>query len=161
MGHIELRDLQDDDLDAVFEMLRDPGAVAMAAFTRADTTNRDSFDEWIAARRRAPEVSLHVVTERGGFAGIAGAFTVDGDREVTCWIARNAWGRGVGTEALRLLLSREPTRPLFARVAAHNTAAIAVLGKNGFTELSRGDAYAPGLGRDVEEVVYALLPVLE
>jgi hypothetical protein len=81
MGHIELRDLEDDDLDAVFEMLRDPGAVAMAAFTRADTTRRESFDEWIAVRRRAPEVSLHVVTERGGFAGIAAVFTVDGDRE--------------------------------------------------------------------------------
>jgi RimJ/RimL family protein N-acetyltransferase len=58
-------------------------------------------------------------------------------------------------------VSREPTRPLFARVAAHNAAAIAVLAKNGFTELSRGAAYAPALGRDAQEIVYALLPVLE
>ena len=36
MGHIELRDLDDDDLDAIFEMMRDRRAVEMAAFTAAD-----------------------------------------------------------------------------------------------------------------------------
>jgi RimJ/RimL family protein N-acetyltransferase len=161
MGHIELRDLDDDDLDAVYDMLRDPDAVAMAAFTRADASDRAAFDEWIAVRRRSSEVSLHVVTERGGFAGIVAAFTVDGDREVTAWLARHAWGRGVATEALRLLLSHEPTRPLFARVAAHNAAGVGVLEKNGFTEVSRSLQDASGLGRQAEEIVYALLPVLE
>lgn len=161
MGHIELRDLDDDDLDAVFEMLRDPAAVEMAAFTRADVSDRTSFDEWIEPRRAAPDVSLHVVTERGGFAGIVAAFPVEGDREVTCWLARHAWGRGVATQALRLLLSREPIRPLFARVAAHNAAAIAVLRRCDFTEVSRDESFAPRLGRDVEEVVYTLVPVLE
>jgi len=161
MRHIELRDLDDDDLDAVFEMLRDPEAVAMAAFTRADASDRTSFDEWITPRRISPDVSLHVVTERGGFAGIAAAFTVAGDREVTLWIARHAWGRGVATEALRLLTSREAARPLFARVAAHNAAGVAVLERAGFTEVSRSMQVAPGLGRDAEELVYALVPVLE
>ncbi|QAY59741.1 N-acetyltransferase [Microbacterium protaetiae] len=161
MGHIDLRDLDDDDLDTVFDMLRDPEAVAMAAFTRADAADRASFDEWLAPRRRSPEVSLRVVTERGGFAGIAAAFTVAGDREVTVWIARHAWGRGVATEALRLLISHEPARPLFARVAAHNVAAVAVLERAGFTEVSRSLQFAPGLGREAEELVYALVPVVE
>ena len=48
MGHIELRDLDDDDLDAIFEMMRDPEAVEMAAFTAADPDDRDAFDAWIA-----------------------------------------------------------------------------------------------------------------
>lgn len=161
MGHIELRDLDDDDLDAVFEMLRDPRAVAQAAFTRADASDRATFDAWIAPRRASPDVALHVVTERGGFAGIAAGFTVDGEREVTLWLARNAWGRGVATAALNLLISREATRPLFARVAGHNAAGIAVLERTGFTEASRSQQFAPGLGRDAEEVVYALMPVLE
>ena len=84
------------------------------------------------------------MTENGGFAGTAAAFTVDGDREVSFWIARHAWGRGVATEALRLLVSREPERPLFARAAAHNAGSIAVLEKGGFTEVSRNVAFAPG-----------------
>ena len=115
VGHIELRDLDDDDLDAIFEMMRDRTAVEMAAFTAADPDDRDAFDAWIARERAAPEVATYVVTENGGFAGTAALFSVEGDREVTYWIARHAWGRGVATEALRILVSREagatPVRP--------------------------------------------------
>lgn len=161
MGHIELRDLDDDDLDAIFEMMRDPAAVAMAAFTAADPDDRAVFDEWIARQRAAPEVATYVVTENGGFAGTAALFSADGDREVTYWIARHAWGRGVATEALRVLVSREPERPLFARVAAHNAASIAVLTKVGFTEVSRDTDFAPGVGREIEEIVMVLVPTLE
>lgn len=161
MGHIELRDLEDDDLDAVFEMMRDPEAVAMAAFTADDPDDRAAFDAWIARNRAAPGITNRVVTESGGFAGTAAVFTVDGDREVTFWIARHAWGRGVATRALRLLVSHEPERPLYARAAAHNAGSIAVLQKNGFTEVSRNVDFAPGLGREVEEIVFTLVPALD
>ena len=161
VGHIELRDLDDDDLDAVYEMMRDADAVAMASFTADDPDDREAFDAWIARERSTAAVRLHVVTENGGFAGTAATFTVDGDREVTVWIARNAWGRGVATSALRLLVAREPERPLYARVAAHNVAAIAVLEREGFTEASRGPEFAPGLGRDIDEIVFALVPALD
>ena len=161
MGHIELRDLDDDDVDAVFEMMRDPAAVEMAAFTAADPDDRDAFDEWMSRHRAAPDVTMYVITESGGFAGTAALFSVEGDREVTYWIARHAWGRGVATAALRLLISREPERPLFARVAAHNAASLAVLAKLGFTEVSRDPEFAPGVGREVEEIVLVLVPTLE
>lgn len=161
VNHVELRPLQDDDLDAVFEMMRDPDAIAMAAFTAEDPNDRAAFDAWIARNRAADDVQMFVVTENGGFAGTAAAFTVDGDREVSFWIARHAWGRGVATEALRLLISREPVRPLFARAAAHNAGSIAVLERNGFTEVSRNMDYAPGIGRDVEEIVFTLVPALD
>ena len=161
MSHIELRDLDDDDLDAVFEMMRDRESVEMAAFTASDPDDRDAFDEWMTRHRGSADVSMFVVTERGGFAGTAAAFTVDGDREVTYWIARHAQGRGVATAALRLLVSREPVRPLFARVAEHNAGSRAVLAKVGFTEVSRDRDFAPGLGREVEEIVLTLVPSLE
>jgi RimJ/RimL family protein N-acetyltransferase len=161
VGHIELRDLDDEDLDAIYEMMRDRAAVEMAAFTAADPDDRGVFDTWIARQRAAPEVATYVVTENGGFAGTAALFSAEGDREVTYWIARHAWGRGVATEALRILVSREPERPLFARVAAHNTASIAVLTKVGFTEVSRDVEFAPGVGRDVEEIIMVLVPTLE
>lgn len=161
MGHIELRDLDDDDLDAVFEMMRDPEAVALTAFTADRPDDRAAFDAWIDRERAATGVTLLVVTDRGGFAGTAAAFTVDGDREVSFWIKRLSWGHGVATAALRLLVSHEADRPLYARVAAHNAAAIAVLERNGFTEVSRSPVYAPGLGREVEEIVFALVPALD
>ena len=161
MSHIELRALDDDDLDAVFEMMRDPEGVAMAAFTASDPVDRGAFDAWIERQRANPDAAISVVTERGGFAGTAGTFSVDGDREVTYWIARHAWCRGVATAALRLLVAREPERPLFARVAAHNVSSIAVLRKAGFTEVSRLVSYAPGPKREVEEIVFTLVPSLD
>ncbi|QIG38941.1 GNAT family N-acetyltransferase [Microbacterium sp. 4R-513] len=161
MSHIELRPLDDDDLDAIFEMMRDPEAIEMAAFTASDPEDRDAFDAWMARNRSMSDVESFVVTERGAFAGTAALFTVDGDREVTYWIARHAWGRGVATEALRLLVAHEPIRPLFARAAAGNRASIAVLERNGFTEVSRNTAFAPGVGRQVEEAVFTLVPTLD
>ena len=161
VAHIELRDLEDDDLDAIFEMMRDPVSVERAAFTAADPDDRGAFDTWIARERSSPDVSMWVVTENGGFAGTAALFTVDGDREVTYWIAPHASGRGVATQALRLLVAREPERPLFARCAGHNLASLAVLNKVGFTEVERGSAFAPGLGQEVEEIVLTLVPTLE
>lgn len=161
VNHIELRALDDDDLDAIFEMMRDRESIAMAAFTAEDPDDRAAFDAWIARQRADHDVLSFVVTENGGFAGTAASFTIDGDREVTYWIARHAWGRGVATAALRLLISREPIRPLFARAAAHNAGSIAALTKVGFTEVSRNVDFAPGLGRDTEEIVFTLVPSLD
>ena len=161
MAHIDLRELDDDDLDAVFEMMRDPQSVAAAAFTADDPNDRQAFDRWIERVRSSPDAGVLVVTENGGFAGTAAAFSVEDDREISFWIARHAQGRGVATEAMRLLIAREAERPLFARVAADNAASVAVLTKLGFTEVSRDIAFAPGAGRDVEEIVMTLLPTLE
>lgn len=41
---IILRDLEDADLDRLFDWERDEAAVEMAAFTRADPSDRDVFD---------------------------------------------------------------------------------------------------------------------
>ena len=43
----------------------------------------------------------------------------------------------------------------------NDVAWIAVLEKDGFTEVSRAWSYAPGLGREVEEVLLTLLPALD
>lgn len=161
MGHIELRDLDDDDVDAVFDMMRDPVSVQMAAFTAADPSDRDAFDAWIDRNRNDPDVAMFVITDRGGFAGTIAAFPEGPERHVTYWLPRHAWGRGVATAALRLLVSREAQRPLFARAAAHNVASLAVLRDVGFTEVSRDTAFAAGVGHDVEEVVMALTPEVE
>lgn len=161
VAHIELRAVHEDDVDAIFEMMRDRDAVAMAAFTAEDPDDRDAFDTWFSRVASSPDVAYFVVTEDGGFAGTAAAFTVGEDREVTYWIARHAWGRGVATEALHQLVTHEAVRPLFARTAAGNAASIAVLRKAGFTEVSRSVAYAPGVGAEVEEVVFTLVPNLD
>ena len=92
--------------------MRDRAAVAMAAFTATDPDDRAAFDAWIDARARSARVSRPSSSPRTAASPAPRRlFTVDGDREVSFWIARHAWGRGVATEALRLLVSREAGAP--------------------------------------------------
>lgn len=51
---ITLRPVTDDDLDKVFVWESDPRAVAMAAFTRADPSDRDAFDAHYERIRNDP-----------------------------------------------------------------------------------------------------------
>jgi len=57
---LTLRDLEDADLDALFDWERDPGAVEMAAFTRADPSDRSAFDAHYARVRSDPDVVEHI-----------------------------------------------------------------------------------------------------
>ncbi|QEW01667.1 GNAT family N-acetyltransferase [Microbacterium lushaniae] len=149
MAHIDLRDLDDDDLDAVGALLSDPDEVAPPGVDAAD---REGLDQWVARRRADPDATILVVTESGGFAGAAAAYTLDGEREVAWWIASHARGRGVGADAVRLLAALEPERPLYARVSASEAPPEAMLERIGFTEVT------PSAGRPLR---YVLPPTLE
>lgn len=153
---VRLRPVDDADLDAIFAMMRDPAAVALAAFTPEDPDDRASFEARLGRHRRSPEVVLRAIVADGGFAGTVAAFTLDGEREVSYWVPRPLWGRGIASAALALLLAEEPARPLHARVAAHNAPSRRVLERAGFVETGRATSYAAGAARDVDEVLLVL-----
>ena len=112
--------VDDDYVDAVFEMMRDPEAVEMAAFT-ADylADDRAAFDEWITRHRRlAGGVDVHdhrARRFRRHRGDVHRGWRPGGDL-----LGRPACRAGPGCGdggAQKLLVSREPVRPLFARVA--------------------------------------------
>ena len=117
---VTLQDLEDAHLEQLFIWEQDPRAVAMAAFTRADPSDRAAFDEHYQRIRADPDCTLRAIVCGGALAGSIGSFTREGDREVTYWIDPSVWGRGVATAALNAFVQEESTRPLFARVAEHN-----------------------------------------
>jgi len=47
--------------------------------------------------------------------------------EVTYWLGRDFWGRGLATQALKRMLHLVVDRPIFARAAADNIGSIRVL----------------------------------
>lgn len=55
---IALRPVADADLDALFDQMRDPESVWMAAFTPADPDDRTAFDAHMARVRSSPDVTL-------------------------------------------------------------------------------------------------------
>jgi RimJ/RimL family protein N-acetyltransferase len=153
---VTLRPVTDADLGSLFEWEREPRAVEMAAFTRADPSDRAAFDAHYQRVRSNPSNLLYAVDRDGIFVGTVASFTIDGDREVTYWINPARWGEGLASAALRELLRIETTRPLFGRVAEHNAGSAKVLARAGFEQIGVETSFADGIGRDVVEHIYRL-----
>jgi RimJ/RimL family protein N-acetyltransferase len=153
---VTLRNLDTADLDQLFEWERDTRAVAMAAFTRADPSDRAAFDAHHARVRSNPANTLLAIEDEATFLGTIGSFTMEGDREVTYWIDPSRWGQGIASAALETFLEVEVTRPLFARVAEHNIGSAKVLTRAGFVKIDVETSYADGIGREVVEHIYRL-----
>lgn len=152
---VVLREVHDSDLPVFFRQMNDPEALRMAAFTPKDPADRDAFEaHW--KRIRASEDVLRTVLVDGDVVGSAAVYGEPGEREVTYWIDRAHWGRGIATAALRELVAEVPERPLYARAAADNTGSLRVLSKCGFRVTARASGFAHARGEEIEEFVLAL-----
>src|SRR5919106_2849319 len=123
--HVALRKVHDSDLPVFFRQMNDPEAVRMAAFTAKDPADRDAFDALWKRIRASDDVARTVLAD-GDVVGSAAVYGEPGEREVTYWIDRAYWGRGIATAALRDLLAEVPERPLYARAAADNEGSLCV-----------------------------------
>ena len=153
---MELRTVRDSDLDAIFDIEREPEGVRMAAFTAPDPHDRARFDEHWQRIRASPEIVARTVVDDGVVVGHVAVFGPPDEREVTYWIARSHWGRGVATAALRLLLAEVPERPVHARAAADNVGSARVLAKCGFAVVGRDRGFATARGEEIEELLFTL-----
>lgn len=155
-GTIALRPMEDSDLDGLFDQMRDPESVRMAAFTPDDPDDRDAFDAKLARIRAAPDTTLLAITRDGELVGSIGSFVVDGDTEITYWIDRSAWGQGVASRAVAMLLETVPIRPLHARAASDNHGSLKVLRRAGFSVVGTEVAYANARRTEIEETILRL-----
>ncbi|WP_405878945.1 GNAT family N-acetyltransferase [Streptomyces sp. NBC_01136] len=152
---VVLRPVHDSDLPVFFRQMNDPEANHMAAFTAEDPADRARFDaHW--ARVRSSSAVLRTVLADGDVVGNAAVYGEPGEREVTYWIDRAYWGRGIATAALRALLTEVGERPLYARAAADNAGSRRVLEKCGFRVTSAARGYAGARGEEIDEVVLTL-----
>lgn len=151
-----VREMVEQDLDVLFDIQDDAVAQRMAAFTSPDDNTRDGY---LARGRKniaKDEIIKKVIEVDGEIVGSVASFVVEGDTEVTYWIRRDRWGRGIATAALAELLREVTTRPLFARVAADNAGSARVLRRNGFTQVGRETSYAEARGTEIVEHIYRL-----
>ncbi|WNF26368.1 GNAT family N-acetyltransferase [Streptomyces sp. C11-1] len=157
MTEISLRAVEDGDLPLFFAWMSDPAATRVAAFTPEDPTDRAAFDaHWARLRAGAGGVVMRTVVADGSVVGHVGAYGTDDDRQVTYWIGRAHWGRGLATAALRAFLDETPTRPLHARAAADNLGSRRVLEKCGFVVTGTDRGFARARGEEIDEVLVTL-----
>ncbi|MFF4498950.1 GNAT family N-acetyltransferase [Streptomyces sp. NPDC001401] len=153
--NVVLREVHDSDLPVFFRQMNDPEAVRMAAFTPKDPADRDAFEALWKRIRASGDVARTVLAD-GDVVGSAAVYGEPGEREVTYWVDRTYWGRGVATAALRELLAEVRERPLYARAAADNAGSLRVLEKCGFRLTARTSGFANARGEEIDEVVLTL-----
>jgi RimJ/RimL family protein N-acetyltransferase len=154
--NVSLRPLEDRDLDAIYQHVTDPESIRMAAFTAEDQTDRKAFLDRMSRVRADTSASNRVIDVDGTIAGTIASFRMDDRLEVTYWVDRTQWGKGIATAALRLLLGETAERPVYARAASDNVASLRVLEKAGFRRVGGDRGFAPGRGEEIEETILRL-----
>jgi RimJ/RimL family protein N-acetyltransferase len=152
-----LRDVVNDDLPIFFEQQLNKEANYMAAFTAKDPTNQEAFTaHWL--RNLANETTINkTIVFDGQVAGSVASYEYEGRPEVTYWLGKEYWGKGIATWALKEFLSRyNKTRPIYARVAKDNPGSRRVLEKCGFTIIGESKGFANARGQEIEELLLEL-----
>jgi [ribosomal protein S5]-alanine N-acetyltransferase len=155
-GQVSLRPLREEDLPRLFEIQLDEEARYLAAFVTEETRDREAY---LAKHRKilaAPGITNRGVEVDGELVGSVAVFPIEGDIELTYWIRRDLWGRGVATAAVAGLLKEVAVRPIRARVVQDNTGSVRVLERNGFVRMGSEDAFADGRQATVTELIYKL-----
>jgi RimJ/RimL family protein N-acetyltransferase len=98
----------------------------MAAFTSPEADDRTNFERRWARLKSEGSTTPRVVEIDDRVVGHTVSFDLEGHREVSYWIGREDWGRGIATRALQEFSHLEATRPLYARAASGNGASIRV-----------------------------------
>ena len=150
-----IRAMRESDLPALFEIQCDAEGQTMAAFT-STANDREAY---LAKHRRllADDRIVNVVVEVGGeIVGSAAAFPIGDDIDVTYWIRRDCWGRGLAGAALAAVLEQVEVRPVFASAAFDNLASQRVLEKAGFKRTGQDRGFAEARGEEIEEVLFRL-----
>lgn len=149
------RQTRESDLPALFEIQCDAEGQVMAAFTNTANDREAYLDKH--RKLLADDRIVSVVVEAGGeVVGSAAAFPLGEEINVTYWIRRDHWGRGLAGAALAAVLEQVPTRPVFASAASDNLASQRVLEKSGFRRTGRERAFAEARGQEIEEVMFRL-----
>ena len=148
---VQLRNVEDRDLEVFFDHQADPQAVEMAAFPARD---KEQFAAHWAKVRADDANVLRTIVADGLVVGNIGSWQQDGQQFLGYWVGREFWGRGVGTQALALLVDEVSVRPLYAHVVVHNVGSIRVLEKCGFRRDRVQEAKARAPEDGIEELIF-------
>ena len=153
---VQLREVELSDLPIFFEFQLDPEANQMAAFTSKDPSDREAFEAHWQKIFADQSIPIRTILFGEQVAGSVLSYVMEGECEVSYWIGKEFWGKGIATRALALYLVFITERPLYARAAKDNLSSIRVLEKNGFKVIATENGFANARGKEIEESVLIL-----
>ncbi|MGN6533575.1 MAG: GNAT family N-acetyltransferase [Ginsengibacter sp.] len=153
---ITLRSTRPADLEQLFQFQMDTEACHLAAFTPKDSADKQAYLEKYTKLLSDPTVNNQCICIDDVIVGSIAKFVMEGHIEITYWIDKKFWGRGIATKALKDFLGMETTRPIFGRVAFDNFGSQKVLEKCGFVRIGSDKGFANARGKEIEEFIYRL-----
>ena len=153
---VTLRKTQRPDLELFFQFQLDEEANYLAAFTAKDPTDRQAYLEKFTKLLNDPTINMQTILADETIAGSIAKFEMEGETEITYWIDRSFWGKGIATTALKSFLTLESTRPIRGRVAFDNFGSQKVLEKCGFVKIGEDRGFANARQAEIEEFIYKL-----
>ncbi|GCF06443.1 GNAT family N-acetyltransferase [Dictyobacter arantiisoli] len=154
---IVLRDVTMNDLPIFFDQQLDPEANYMAAFTTKDPADKDAFMAHWTRILSDETSSIQTILFDGQVAGSVSKYIDEDEQpEVTYWIGKPYWSKGIATRALIAFLNHIKDRPLYARAAKDNIGSLRVLEKCGFLRIGEGKGFSHARGEEVEEFLLRL-----
>lgn len=153
---IKLRPTEIADLDTLFEFQLDKEGGYLAAFMPKNHTDKSAYISKFTKLIDDPTVNNQTIVLDNVIVGSIAKFVMEGNTEITYWIGRKFWGKGIATKALQGILDIETTKPIFGRVAFDNFGSQRVLEKCGFVKIGSDKGYANARQTEIEEFIYKL-----
>jgi len=154
---ISLRNVIDGDIPIFFEFQSEQDAVYMAAFTAKDPDDREAFNAHWNMTRNSETVIIKTIIYENQVVGYVLSYEEGGKPEVSYWIGKQYWGKGIATLALtEFLTSVNEQRPFYARAAKDNQGSKRVLEKCGFEIIGEDKGFANARGQEIEELLFEL-----
>lgn len=153
---IALRKTELADLEFLFLFQLDAEANYLAAFTSKESANKAHFLEKQSRFLHDQTINMSTILVGDSIVGSIAKFEREGDAEITYWIDKEFWGKGIATAALKEFLTTESARPVFGRVAFDNLSSQKVLEKCGFVKIGTDKGFANARQAEIEEFIYQL-----
>ena len=146
-----------EDLYVLFEFQLNEEAIYLAAFTPKDPSDKNAYIEKFTKHIADPCINMRTINFNDQIVGSIAKFVLEEEAEITYWIDRKFWGKGIATSALNEFLKMEQIRPIHGRVAFDNFASQKVLEKCGFVKIGKDKGFANARQAEIEEFIYKLL----
>jgi len=162
--NMKLRPFTMDDLDAMVHHANNPKIAAMLTDAFPSPYTRDSgllFLERVMAQEPAEVLAIEVDGEVVGNIGIHPQHDVNRlNAELGYFVGEEHWGKGIGTEAIRLMVKyafdKFKIERIFARPFGSNLASQRVLEKAGFIFEARIPGILIKTGRTEDELFFGI-----
>lgn len=151
---LKIRQTEISDLDILFQFQLDKEGGYLAAFMPKDPTDKSAYITKHTKLLSNPTVNNQTILVDDIIVGSIAKFVMEDDAEITYWIDRKYWGKGIATKALNDFLAIETTRPIFGRVAFDNFGSQKVLEKCGFEKVGSDKGFANARQMEIEELIY-------